>query len=102
MVPRLIHSDYAKTSPIHTGEGDGTPLQYSCLENPTDGGDWRAAVHGVAKSRTQLSDLAAAVPYTVIGEECILDSKHLSFYFPISLLLLTSKYCLLPNQSFLE
>src|SRR5574341_1212850 len=37
------------------GEGNGTPLQYSCLENPMDGGAWRAAVHGVAKSRTRLS-----------------------------------------------
>ena len=34
------------------GEGDGTPLQYSCLENPMDGGAWCAAVHGVAKSQT--------------------------------------------------
>ena len=34
------------------GEGNGTPLQYSCLENPIDGGAWYAAVHGVAKSRT--------------------------------------------------
>ena len=34
------------------GEGNGTPLQYSCLENPVDGGAWWAAVHGVAKSRT--------------------------------------------------
>ena len=38
------------------GEGNGNPLQYSCLENPTDRGDWRATVHGVAKSRTRLSD----------------------------------------------
>ena len=37
-------------------EGNGTPLQYSCLENPMDGGAWWAAVHGVAKSWTQLSD----------------------------------------------
>ena len=35
---------------------DGTPLQYSCLENPMDGGAWWAAVHGVVKSRTRLSD----------------------------------------------
>ena len=40
-----------------SGEGNGNPLQYSCLENPMDGGAWEAAVHGVAKSRTQLSDL---------------------------------------------
>ena len=37
-------------------EGKGTPLQYSCLENPVDGGAWWAAVHGVAKSQTRLSD----------------------------------------------
>ena len=38
------------------GEGNGTPLQFSCLENPMDGGTWRATVHGVANSRTRLSD----------------------------------------------
>ena len=38
------------------GEGNGTPLQYSCLGNPMDGGAWWAAVHGVEKSRTQLSN----------------------------------------------
>ena len=38
------------------GEGNGNPLQYSCLENPTDGGAWQATVHGVAKSCTQPSD----------------------------------------------
>ena len=37
------------------GEGNGNPLEYVCLENPIDRGDWRATVHGVAKSRTQLS-----------------------------------------------
>ena len=40
----------------YLGEGNGTPLQYSCLENPMDGGAWYAAVHEVVKSRTQLSD----------------------------------------------
>ena len=38
------------------GEGNGNPLQYSCLENPVDEGAWWATVHGVAKSRTRLSD----------------------------------------------
>ena len=38
------------------GEGNGDPLQYSSLENPMDGGAWRATVHGVAKSQTRLSD----------------------------------------------
>ena len=38
------------------GEGSGNPLQYSCLENPMDGGAWKATVHGVAKSQIRLSD----------------------------------------------
>ena len=38
------------------GEGNGNPLQYCCLENPMEGGAWWATVHGVAKSRTRLSD----------------------------------------------
>ena len=44
------------TSPVQFGEGNGTPLQYSCLENPMGGGAWKAAVHGVTEGRTQLSD----------------------------------------------
>ena len=47
-------------------EGSGTPLQHSCLENPMDGGAWWAAVHGVAKSRTRLSDLHFSL--SCIGE----------------------------------
>ena len=39
------------------GEGNGTPLQYSCLENPMDGEVWQVAVHGISKSLTRLSDL---------------------------------------------
>ena len=45
-----------RVSTLCPGEGNGNPLQYSCLENPIDGGAWWAAVHGVAKSRTRLSD----------------------------------------------
>ena len=41
------------------GEYNGNPLQYSCLENPKDRGAWRAAVHGISKSQTQLSDKAS-------------------------------------------
>ena len=39
-----------------SGEGNGYPLQYSCLENPMDRGPWQVTVHGIAKSRTQLND----------------------------------------------
>ena len=51
-------------------EGNGTPLQYSCLENPMDGGAWWAAIHGVAKSRTRLSDFTFTFHFSLscIGE----------------------------------
>ena len=45
------------------GEGNGNPLQYSCLENPMDGGAWWATVHGVAKSQTQLSNFTFTYMY---------------------------------------
>ena len=41
------------------GEGNGNPLQYPCLETPMDGGTWQATVHGVAKSRTRLSNFTS-------------------------------------------
>ena len=47
------------------GGGNGNPPQYSCLENPTDRGDWQATVHGVAKSWTQLSDFTYLLIYLV-------------------------------------
>ena len=52
------------------GEGNGTPLQYSCLENPMDGGAWLAEVHGVVKSRTQLSGFTFTFHFSLscIGE----------------------------------
>ena len=43
------------------GEGNGNPLQYSCLENPTDGGAWWATVHGVTKSRTSPAYLSRVI-----------------------------------------
>ena len=45
------------------GEGNGNPLQYSCRENPMDGGAWWAAVHGVAKSQTRLSDFTLTLAF---------------------------------------
>ena len=48
------------------GEGNGNAVQYSCLENPMDGGAWWAKVHRVAKSQTRLSDFTF-FPYTPLG-----------------------------------
>ena len=53
---------------VCVGEGNGTPLQYCCLEKPMDGGAWWAAVHGVAKSRTQLSNFTFTFSLSCIGE----------------------------------
>ena len=50
------------------GEGDGTPLQYSCLENPMDGGAWWAAVHGIAKSLDMTKRLHFHFSLSCIGE----------------------------------
>ena len=53
----------------HVGEGNGTPLQYSCLENPMDGGAWWAAVHGVAKNWTRLSDFTSTFHFHALEKE---------------------------------
>ena len=64
---------------IHNGEGNGTPLQYSCLENPMDGGAWKAAVHGVSKSRTQLSDFIFNFHFHALEEEMETHSSVLAW-----------------------
>ena len=51
------------------GEGNGNPLQYSCLGNPKDRGAWQATVHGVASSQTRLSDLTTLIAKTNLGTE---------------------------------
>ena len=51
------------------GEGNGNPLQYSCLENPMDGGVWWATDHGVAKSQTRLSDFTFTNPLSLLKYE---------------------------------
>ena len=60
------------------GEGNGTPLQYSCLENPMDGGAWWAAVPGVAKSRTQLSDFTFTFHFHALEKEMATHSSVLA------------------------
>ena len=52
-----------------SGEGNGNPLQYSCLKNPMDRGAWQASVHGVAKNQTRLSD------FTFTSLSCIGDGN---------------------------
>ena len=67
---------------VHTGEGNGTPLQYSCLENPMDGGAWWAAFHGVAKSRTRLSDFPFTFHFQALEKEMATHSSVLAWRIP--------------------
>ena len=63
-------------------EGDGTPLQYSCLENPTDGGAWWATVHGVTKSRTWLGDFTFTFHFHALEKEMATHSSVLAWRIP--------------------
>ena len=54
---------------VFDGEGNGIPLQYSCLENPMDGGAWKAAVHGVTDGQTQLSDFTLTFHFHALENE---------------------------------
>ena len=66
----------------YSGEGNGNPLQYSCLENPMDGGAWWATVHGVAKSRTQLSDFTFTFSFNALEKEMATHSSVLAWRIP--------------------
>ena len=64
------------------GEGNGTPLQYSCLENPMGGGAWSAAVHEVAKSLRRLSNFTFTFHFHVLEEEMATHSSVLAWRIP--------------------
>ena len=65
-----------------TGEGNGDPLQSSCLENPMDGGAWWAAVYGVAKSQIQLSDFTFTFHFHALEKEMATHSSVLAWRIP--------------------
>ena len=67
---------------LNIWEGNGTPLQYSCLENPMDGGAWWAAVHGVAVSRTRLSDFTFTLIFHALEKEMATHSSGLAWRIP--------------------
>ena len=66
------------------GEGNGTLLHYSCLENPMGRGAWWAAVHGVAKSRTRLSDLPFTFHFHALEKEIATHSSVLAWRIPVT------------------
>ena len=64
------------------GEGNGTPLQCSCLENPMDGGAWKAAVHGVAEGWTRLSDFTFTFHSHALEKEMATHFNVLAWRIP--------------------
>ena len=64
-----MHTFEYKLTRLVLGKGNGTPLHLSCLENPMDGGAWWAAVHGVAKSRTLLSDFTFSFHFHALEKD---------------------------------
>ena len=82
-VPAIFFSFYF-FGPIELlyGEGNGTPLQYSCLENPMDRGAWWAAVHGVAKSGARLSNFTFTFHLHALEQEMATHSSVLAWRIP--------------------
>ena len=68
--------------PKFLGEGNGTPLQYACLENLMDGGAWKAAVHGVAGGRTWLSDFTFSFHFHALEKEMATHFSVLAWRIP--------------------
>ena len=69
-------------SSVIAGEGNGTPLQYSCLANPMDGGAWWAAVHEVTKSRTGLNDFTFTFHFPALEKAVATHSSVLAWRIP--------------------
>ena len=80
-LPTKVHLVKAMVFPV-VGEGNGTPLQYSCLENPMDGEAWKAAVHGVAEGRTRLSDFIFTFHFHALEKEMATHSSVLAWRIP--------------------
>ena len=70
-------------SSLWHGEGNGDPFQHSCLENPMDGGAWWAAVHGVMKSHTQVSDFTFTFYFHALEKKMATHSSVLAWRIPV-------------------
>ena len=81
-LPMLLMGEKLLISMLTSEEGNFTPLRYSCLENPMDGGAWWAAVCGVAKSRTRLSDFIFTFHFHALEKEMSPYSSALAWRIP--------------------
>ena len=76
------HKSLLKDVATIIGEGNGTPLQYSCLENPMDGGAWKAAVHVVADGWSRMSDFTFTFHFHALEKEMATHSNVLAWGIP--------------------
>ena len=79
---RSFFNNALRFTSILGGEGNGTPFQSSCLENPMDGEAWWAAVHGVAKSQTRLSDFTFAFHFHALEKAMATHSSVVAWRIP--------------------
>ena len=82
VVDHFTYCQVFNLSILMVGEGNGAPLQYSCLENPMDRGTWQAAVHGVAKSRIRRSDFTFTFHSHALEKEMVTHSSVLAWRIP--------------------
>ena len=80
-VCRFLYINYISVK-LRNGEGNGTPLHYSCLENPTNGGAWWATVPGVAKSRTRLNGFTFTFHFHALEKEMATHSSVFAWRIP--------------------
>ena len=78
----LYNYQKLSNSTLKIGEGNGTPLLYSCLEDPMDRGAWWATVHGVAKSRTRLRDFTFTFHFHALENEMTTHFSVLALRIP--------------------
>ena len=82
LVGRELRQNIKIIDCIACGEDSGTPLQYSCLENPMDGGAWKAAVHGVTEDQTRLSHFTLTFHFHALEKEMATHSSVLAWRIP--------------------
>ena len=78
----MVSAPNCASARVISREGNGTPLQYSCLENPMDTEAWWAAVHGVARTRTRLSDFTFTFHFHALEKAMVTHSSVLAWRIP--------------------
>ena len=82
LLVKILPIYFSQHLPVCPREGNGNPFQYSCLENPMDGGAWKAAVHGVCRSWTRQNDYTFTFHFHALEKEMATHSSVLAWKIP--------------------